>query len=364
MARKHAQHGARRAGGRPGAATACAADELDRVPAETSEPTTAEPPTTAEIQTNPVSGPITVPYRVELGDSGVEVHSLGLSTGALDGGADAHAADLLDRFAGLGGDLIAVAGGPADPAGGERLVGAWLASRGTRDRVRLMTRVRRSPGPARPTTRTITDAVDASLGRLGTDRIDLLAYHDDDPETPLEEILGALDALLASGKVLALAAAGCSPERLIQARVLAADGLPRFQALATPYHLLARRGFEGALGVVARAQGLAVLPQSPLAGGVLGRRLHRRGEPRDATAARRRHRAGRRATRVLRVLGEVADAHGTDPAAVAVAWLLARPAVAAPVVAVRRPDQVDALMRAASLVLTRSELVELDRASA
>ncbi|MEI5585163.1 MULTISPECIES: aldo/keto reductase [unclassified Agromyces] len=356
MALEHADDRARRAGGEPGPDGARAATAEIDVP----DAVGTAAPTTAEIETNTFSGPITVPYRVALGESGIDVHPLGLGATAIGRSPDA-AADILDRFAALGGDLVATAG-TADGAQGEAVVGEWISSRGTRDRVRLMTRV--GPDRSGPAGPAITDAVHASLRRLGTDRIDLLAFHGEDPDVPLEESLGAVDALIAAGKVLAIGASGFSPERLIEARVLAADGLPRFQVLSTRYSLVERRAFEGAPELVARAQGLGVLPSAALGGGVLGGGVRRPGDLRRLARAERRGRDfGRRTSRVLRVLDAVAAEHAAEPAAVAIAWLLSRPAVAAPVVGVDRPEHVDALMRAASLVLTRSELVELDRAS-
>lgn len=378
MARKHAQYGPRRAGGGsampragetgpiglPGAiATAdrFAGGDFDAVDA-VDEATTRTP--TEELETNTFSGPITVPRREPLADAGFDVHpmALGASTFGTTTGADT-AGEILDRFAGVGGNLVDTADSYA--AGrSEAIVGQWMASRNARDRVRVITKVGRHPDRRGLAPATIAAAVDESLTRLGTDRIDLLCFHGDDPDVPLEESLGAVDALIAAGKVLAIGASDFSPERLIEARVLAANGLPRFQALTARYNLMERRAFEGAPELVAHAQGLAVLPHFALANGFLGGAVRRRADlRRDARGERQSRHLGRRGLRVLRVLDEVAAAHDTVPAAIAIAWLLAKPTIAAPVAGVSRPDQVDALVAAASLVLHRSEIVELDRAS-
>ncbi|WP_438856335.1 aldo/keto reductase [Agromyces sp. M3QZ16-3] len=369
MARRHALHGGRRAAG-----TATVGGEPESVPARTGEDvreTGGEPTAvgialpTEQVATNPDSGPITVPRRVSIGDTGFEVHPLALGASTFGWTLDAEASgDILDRFVALGGMLVDTADSYA--AGrSETIIGEWLASRGTRDRVRIVTRVGRHPDHSGLAPDSITRAVDASLERLGTDRIDLLCFHGDDPGVPLEESLGAVDALIAAGKVLAVGASDLSPERLIEARVLAANGLPRFQALTTRYNLMERRAFEGATELVAHAQGLPVLPDFALADGFLGGGIRRRADlRRDARGERQARHLGRRGLRVLRALDEVAAAHGTVPAAVAIAWLLARPTVVAPVTGVSRPEQVDALLAAASLELHRSELVELDRASA
>ena len=135
--------------------------------------------------------------------------------------------------------------------------------------------------------------------------------------------------------------------------------------LTTRYNLMERRAFEGAPELVAHAQGLAVLPYFALANGFLGGAVRRRSDiRRDARGLRQARHLSRRGLRVLGVLDQLAFAHGVQPATIALAWLLARPTVAAPVASATRPEQVDALVAAASVPLQRSEIVELDRASA
>ena len=317
------------------------------------------------VETNTLSGPITVPVRSTLGETGIAAHPLALGGSTFGwtlGSDDAFA--VLDRFAGTGGDLLDTADSYA--AGrSESIIGSWMRSRRTRDRMCVMTKVGRHPDHRGLSPVDIRDAVDDSLLRLGTDRIDVLFFHGDDPEVPLEESLGAVDVLITAGKVRAIGASDFSPDRLIEARVLAANGLPRFELLTTRYNLMERRPFEGARELVAHAQGLAVLPYFALANGFLGGQVRRRSEVRrDARGERLARHLGRRGHRVLTALDEIAFAHGVQPATIALAWLLAKPTVAAPVASATRPDQVEALMTAASVELHRSELVELDRASA
>ncbi|MRG61651.1 aldo/keto reductase [Agromyces sp. CFH 90414] len=317
------------------------------------------------IETNAFSGPITVPRRVLLGETGIETHPLVLG-GSVFGwtlGAEASEA-VLDRFAALGGTVIDTADSYA--AGrSESIIGNWMTSRGTRDRMVVATKVGRHHDRQGLAPETVRAAVDDSLARLHTDRIDLLHLHGEDPAVPLEETLGAVGALIEAGKVRALGASDFSPERLIEARVLAANGLPRVQAITTRYSLMERRPFEGAPELVAHAQGLAVLPYFPLANGFLGGGVRRRADVRhDARGDRVARHLGRRGHRVLAAVDEIAFARGIQPATVALAWLLARPTVAAPVAGVSRPEQLEALLAAASVELHRSELVELDRASA
>ncbi|UOE44733.1 aldo/keto reductase [Agromyces larvae] len=362
---------ARHLGSRVQAATVIETTFIERgaAPIERAEPLSSETRTSAaptrSVETNLLSGPITVPSPVALGDTGSELHPLGLG-GSLFGwtlGTD-DSERVLDRFVGSGGSLIDTADSYA--AGrSESIIGRWMASRHVRDRVLIATKAGR--GAEHPGLRpeAIVAAVDASLERLRTDRIDLLMFHGDDPATPLEESLGAVGALIDAGKVRALGAADFPPDRLIEARVLAANGLPRLQALTAEYSLMRRRGFEGATELVAHAQGLAVLPYFALANGFLGGNVRRRSEaPRDARGARIAAHLGRRGHRVLTALDDIAFRHGCEPATVALAWLLTRPTVVAPIVGVSRPEQVGALLAAASLPLARSEIVELDRASA
>ena len=317
------------------------------------------------VETNTLSGPIMVPVRRPLAETALTVHPLALggSTFGWTLGTD-EAFSVLDRFAGTGGDLLDTADSYA--AGrSESIIGSWMVSRRTQDRMRVMTKVGRHPDHHGLAPVDIRGAVDDSLTRLRTDRIDVLFFHGDDPRTPLEESLGAVDALITAGKVRSIGAADFSPERLIEARVLAANGLPRFEVLTTRYNLMERRPFEGATELVAHAQGLGVLPYFALANGFLGGRVRRRSEVRRDTRGLRvaRH-LGRRGHRVLTALDEIAFAHGVQPATIALAWLLAKPTVAAPVASATRPDQVEALMAAACVELHRSELVELDRVSA
>ena len=317
------------------------------------------------IFSNPLSGAITVPRRATIGDTGLTAHPLALGASTFGWTVDTEAAfAVLDRYAGTGGAIVDT----ADSFGAgrsETIIGQWMASRGTRDRMVITTRVGRHPDHRARGSFDLVAAVDDSLGRLGTDRIDLLYFHDDDLDLPLEERLGAVDAIIAAGKVGAIGASDFTPERLIEARVLAANGLPRFEALTTKYSLIERRPFEGAPELVAHAQGLSVLPYFALANGFLGGGVRRRSDARhDARGARQAAHLSRRGHRVLAAVDAVAIAHGVDPATIALAWLLAKPTVAAPVVSATRPEHLEALMGAASIELQRSELVELDRASA
>lgn len=317
------------------------------------------------IVSNPISGPIRVPQRIDIGDSGISSHrlALGASTfGWTMSFEDSHA--VLDRFAALGGDLVDSADSYA--AGrSESIIGAWMRSRRTRDRVSIATKIGRDPARPGLSPAAIVASVDASLERLGSDRIDLLYFHGEDDRVPLEESLGAIDALVTAGKIRAIGASDFSPERLIEARVLAANGLPKFSAVTCEYNLMRRSRYEGTLDLVAHAQRLAVLPYFALANGFLAGHVRRRRDIRgDTRGTRQGEHIGRRGHRVLAVLDRIAVRRGVQPATVALAWLLAKRNVAAPVASVSHADQIAALMAAALLELHRAEVIELDRASA
>jgi aryl-alcohol dehydrogenase-like predicted oxidoreductase len=340
------------------------APETDVSPGATVE-SPVDSPIGSRSETNAVSGPITVPRRVGLADTGFDALPLALGGSVFGwtlGIDDAEA--VLDRFAALGGSILDTADSYASGRS-ESIVGRWMASRRTRDRMLLTTKVGRLPERRGLDPETLRAAVDDSLVRLRADVIDVLYLHGEDPDVPLEESLGAVGALIEAGKVRVLGASDFSPERLIEARVLAANGLPRVQLSTTRYNLIDRQPFEGAPELVAHAQGLGVLPYFALANGFLGGQVRRRSDVRhDARGARLAQHLGRRGHRVLAALDEIAFARDLQPATIAIAWLLSRPTVVAPVAGVSRPEQVEALLAAGSVELHRSELVELDRASA
>ncbi|SEC09759.1 Predicted oxidoreductase [Paramicrobacterium humi] len=270
---------------------------------------------------------------------------------------------ILDRYAALGGNFIDTAD---SYSGGlsEVQIGAWMRHRRNRDHIVVATKIGRHadyPGLAR---QNVIAAVDASLERLGTDRIDLLYLHRDDPTVPLESTLSAVRELMAAGKVLSLGASDFPAERLVQARVLAAAGYPRITAYETEYSLVNRRSFEGDRALVARGQGLAVMPYFALASGYLTGKYRSRADFHGSTReSRAEEHFTRRGRRVLRALDEIAAAASSTPATVALAWLLHQPGVLAPVVSASHPEQVDALAASVHLTLENEQLHELDRAS-
>jgi aryl-alcohol dehydrogenase-like predicted oxidoreductase len=271
---------------------------------------------------------------------------------------------VLDAYTGEGGNFIDTANSYLVEHGrSETIIGRWMTDRGNRDQIVVATKVGGGRGPVRNLrAETIKREAHASLERLQTDRIDLYYAHIDDEETPLEESLRAFDALVQAGTVHHLGASNYTPERLTAALDLQRKhGLAEFTVLQ-PHYNLVERDFERTLLPVADAWDLAVLPYFALAKGFLT------GKYRPGSEAVESERAeGARAyldqggAAVLAALDEVAAAHDTTVAAVALAWLLARPRVVAPIASARTTEQLKQILPAATLTLTPAEI---DRLSA
>lgn len=247
----------------------------------------------------------------------------------------------------------------------EAIIGRWMAARGCRDRVILATKVGMDMGegkiglkPAR-----IEEAVEASLRRLGTDRIDLYQAHKDDEDTPQEETLAAFGRLIAAGKVRAIGASNFAAPRLREALDLARDGtLPRYESLQPEYNLYDRAGYEGDLEAVAAEHGIGVIPYFALAAGFLTGKYRSEADygksPRGARSIPKY--MTDRGRGILAALDAVAAAHGSEPAAVALAWLIAKPTITAPIASATTEAQIATLVHATELALTPAEIATLD----
>lgn len=322
-----------------------------------SGPTTAE--TAAIVGREPVR-------RRKIGRSDLEVFPLAIGGNVFGWTADAPTTDqVLDAYAAAGGNFVDTAD---SYAGGrsEIMIGNWLRSRGNRDDMVLATKVGKSPDHPGLSAPAIDAAVTASLRRLRTDRIDLLYLHLDDPEVEFEETLLAVDELIRAGKVRYFGASHHSGDRLIQARIASAQiGVAHMVALQNHYNLVFRREYEQGLARVAVDLGLGVMPRFALAAGFLTGKYRSRADldraERKTDVARFANRPGFRA---LNALAAVASEHDASMATIALAWLLSKPNVVAPVASATGPEQVFDLVAAAGVRLTRSQLAGLDRASA
>lgn len=310
----------------------------------------------------------------QLGTSDLDVSTLCLGTNVFGWTADETAAHVvLDAYVAGGGTFIDTADVYSawldGNSGGESetIIGTWLAKHpARRDDLVVATKVSRlapNEGLGRDA---ILGAADASLQRLQTDRIDLYWAHYDDPDTPLEETLAAFGELIDAGKVRAIGASNYSAPRLAEALALAdRKGLPRYVALQPHYNLVERAGYEDALAPVVAEHDLAVVPYYGLAKGFLTGKYRPDGEavdsPRAPAAAQYLQRPD--AVAVLDALDAVAAARDTSPAAVALAWLAARPHVASPIASARTVRQVDELLAVNTITLTDAEVDELSSAT-
>ena len=251
----------------------------------------------------------------------------------------------------------------------ETILGKWFAKSGKRDRVVLATKLGKDMGEGRVGLKPayVRQAVEASLRRLQTDRIDLYQSHDDDAATPLADTLGAFGELIAAGKVRAIGASNYSAPRLAEALETSARlGLPRYESLQPLYNLYDRAAYEDALQAVCVEHEVGVINFYALAAGFLT------GKYRSAADAGKSLRGNStigkylnpRGLRILAALDAVAGELGSTPAAVAVAWLLTRPGIASPIASATSLAQLQTLVDAVRLQLPAEALQQLDAASA
>ncbi|MEV4560619.1 aldo/keto reductase [Kitasatospora sp. NPDC049285] len=311
--------------------------------------------------------------RVTLGPSDLAVSPLALGGNVFGWTADRDRSfAVLDAYTAAGGNFIDTADvysawAPGNSGGeSETVIGEWLRSRGNREQVVIATKVGMLAGLDDLKAATLKRGAEQSLRRLGVERIDLFYTHRDDLDTPVEEIVTALDELVREGKVREVAASNIGPERLAASLAFAArEGLARYVAVQPHYNLVSRDTYEGALADVAAEHGLSAVPYFALASGFLTGK-YRPGAVVDSVRAQGagRHLDDPRGLRVLAALDTVALAHGVEVATVALAWLAAQPTVAAPLASARTVEQLPPLLAAAGLVLTESELKLLSEASA
>jgi aryl-alcohol dehydrogenase-like predicted oxidoreductase len=311
----------------------------------------------------------------ELGRSGLKVSPVCLGGNVFGWTADEKASfAVLDAFTGAGGNFIDTAdvystwieghqGGES-----ESVLGRWMKARGNRDRVILATKVGSDMGRGRKGLKAgyIAQAVEDSLKRLQTDCIDLYQSHRDDLDTPQEETLEAYDKLIKSGKVRVIGASNFTAERLSSALAISAkNGLPRYESLQPEYNLYERDGYEAALEPLCAREKIGVISYFGLASGFLTGKY--RSEA-DLSKSARGEDIGPylnpRGFRILKALDAVAAETKSTPAQVAVAWLIARPSVTAPIVSATKVEQVQDLIKAIRLKLSADQVSALNAASA
>lgn len=322
------------------------------------------PPEITTAETAAIVGPNVSPRR-RIGGSQLRVFPIALSGNVFGWTADAPESErVLDAYAAHGGNFVDTAD---SYAGGrsEIILGNWMRSRRVRDDIVVATKVGKSADHPGVTARAITAAVEASLRRLRTDRIDLLYLHIDDAEVPFEETLLAVDELVRAGKVREFGGSHHTGDRLYEARIASAQlGVARMSALQNHYNLVFRREYEKDLARVAADLDLGVMPRFALASGFLTGKYRTKADLVGSQRGEVARYLNRRGMRVLAALDAVAAERDAPVATIALAWLLSKPRVVAPVVSASSADQVFDLVAAASVQLTRSNLTALDRASA
>lgn len=308
-----------------------------------------------------------------LGRTGIDIAPLVLGGNVFGWTADEPTSfALLDAFAEAGFNAIDTAdvysrwvqghkGGES-----ETIIGKWLKARGHRDRMVIITKVGLDMGEDRKglAARYIEEAVDASLRRLGIDMIDVYLSHRPDPATPHEETLGAYQRLIEKGKVRAIGASNFDAAQMREAFDAAKRlSLPRYDVLQPEYNLYDRSGFEGPLQEMCMAEEIGVITYYGLAKGFLTGKYRSKA---DLDQSPRGSGIGRyldgRGMQILDALDEVAARNDASPAEVALAWLMAKPGVTAPIASATSTDQLQSLIRAAALPLSASDLAQLDRA--
>jgi aryl-alcohol dehydrogenase-like predicted oxidoreductase len=280
---------------------------------------------------------------------------------------------LLDAFVEAGFDFIDTADAysrwvPGHTGGeSEAILGRWMKARGNRDKVVVATKVGADMGSGRTMAPAyVRKAVEDSLKRLQTDRIDLYQTHWDDPKTPLEEVLSTYSELIKAGKVRVIGASNYSAARLKEALdVSARKGLPRYESLQPQYNLVERKDYEAELGPLCRKEQIGVIPYYSLASGFLTGKYRSKQDagksPRGSGATKY---LDERGLRVLAALDEAASGHKASVAQVALAWLLAKPELTAPIASATSLPQLEELLGAVRLQLSQEDVARLDAASA
>jgi len=280
---------------------------------------------------------------------------------------------LLDAFTGAGFNFIDSADvysrwHPGNKGGeSEVIIGKWLKARGNRDKVVIATKlgIEMAPGKKGLSRRYMMQAVEDSLRRLQTDYIDLYQSHRDDPDTPIEETLSAYGDLIKQGKIREIGASNFSAARLAESLKISSEkGLPRYQSLQPQYSLVERGEFEGPLEDLCLAEKVGVIGYYSLASGFLTGKYRSRADMEGrARGARVEKYLNDYGFGVLKALDDVAARCNAKPGQIALAWLIARPSVTAPIASATNLEQLAELVKAADITLDAAAIQQIDAAS-
>jgi aryl-alcohol dehydrogenase-like predicted oxidoreductase len=310
-----------------------------------------------------------------LGNSGLHVAPFSFGGNVFGWTADEKTSfALLDSFVDAGFDLVDTANiystwAPGHQGGeSEEVIGRWLKASGKRDKVTIATKVGMVMGDGSKGLRAanILKSVEDSLRRLQTDVIDLYQSHQDDQEVPQEETLEAYDQLVRQGKVRAIGASNFNAPRLAESLAISrANGFPTYVSLQPNYNLYDRAEFEEALEPLCLKENIGVISYFSLARGFLTGKYRSEADfhksPRGPQMARYLNPRG---FAILKALDDLSARLGTTPAAVALAWLIQRPCITAPIASATNLAQMEELLQGARLRLAKEDVALLDAASA
>lgn len=242
----------------------------------------------------------------------------------------------------------------------EEIIGKWLKKSGKRNQIVLATKVGAELAADKKglSRKYIIAAAEASLKRLQTDYIDLYQSHYDDPNTPIEETLAAYDELIQAGKVRIIGASNFTPERLQASMDISkANGLPRYQTFQPEYNLYDRQEFDSLFEPITSVNELSVISYYSLASGFLSGKYRStddlKGSKRASAVAKYLNERG---FKILDALDEVAAKHNTNPATIALAWIIQQPAITAPIASATNLDQLEELVHATTIKLSDEDI--------
>ncbi|MRG57316.1 aldo/keto reductase [Phyllobacterium sp. SYP-B3895] len=281
--------------------------------------------------------------------------------------------DLLDRFVDAGFNAVDTADAYSRWVSGneggesETIIGEWMKSRKNRDKIVIITKVGSDMGQGKKdlSAAYIARAAEASLRRLQVDAIDLYLSHWPDPETPYEETLGTHAELLKAGKVKSIGASNLDAQQLRAALDVSREtGLPRYDVLQPEYNLYDRKSYDGPLRDLCMAEDIGVITYFSLARGFLSGKYRSEADlGKSARGGGIKDYLNPRGFRILAALDDIAAKHKAKPAEIALAWIMQREGVTAPIASATSLEQLDSLIKAASLSLSAEDVAELDKAS-
>ena len=280
---------------------------------------------------------------------------------------------LLDAFVDAGLNLIDTADvysawAPGNRGGeSETIIGKWLKRSGKRDHVVIATKVAKWVEHRGLSPMNIRQAIEGSLKRLQTDHIDLYQAHEDDATVPLSETLGAFAQLIEEGKVRAIGASNYGADRFAEAlEVSKRHNLPRYESLQPEYNLVSRTGYEQALEPLIRKEDIGVINYYALASGFLSGKYRSEADltKSSARAGAVKKYLNAHGLKVLATLDEIAAAHKATTAQIALAWLITRPGITAPIASATSVEQLQELIGAVTLSLGNAEIEALNQVSA